>query len=415
MHHLIVGGGPAGYTAAFTLAKLSPEDHVTLVSGEPHPYYSRVLTSYYIGDLISRDYLFLQENLEIGCPNVRLEMGCRMQSIDVVNRQGKLDNGRLVTYDRLLIATGALPKQPVLDGGTLPGVFVLRSLEDAERIRDWAGPGETAVIVGGGLVGLKTAEGLKSKGLKVKVVVSSRRILSQILDQEGADMFQHHLEDNGYQFLLGRDVQSIEGNDRVERIILNSGEKLACSLVIYAKGVAPETGFLKGTGIKTNRGILVDDRLQTNVSGVFAAGDVAETYDRLWKAYRVNALWGNAMEQGKAAAFNMAGKELFYPGSISINSIKMADLGVISGGIVNPPDSSFSVEKVRNEKEKTFRKLVLDKDGTLVGMVAIGFTKGTGVLLSLLGRHLKPARRKAFLQGSFDYGFFYKSICRGEI
>ena len=414
MHHLIVGGGPAGYTAAFTLAKLCPEDDITLVSGEPYPYYSRVLTSYYIGDLIPRDNLFLRGNFESGCPNVRLELGRRIQSIDVAGRQGKLDDGRLLTYDKLLIATGALPKQPALNGGTLPGVFVLRSLKDAERIRDWAGPGKTAVIVGGGLVGLKTAEGLKSKGLKVKVVVSSRRILSQILDQEGADMLQHHLEDNGYQFLLGRDVQSVEGNGQVERVTLNNGESLSCNLVIYAKGVAPETGFLKDTGIKTNRGILVDNRLQTNVSGVFAAGDVAETYDRLWKAQRVNALWGNAVEQGKTAAFNMAGKEHSYLGSISVNSIKMAGLGVISGGIVNPSDPSFIVQKVRNEKERTFRKIVLDKDGTLVGMVAIGFTGGTGVLLSLLGKHIKPSWRKAFFQGSFDYGFLYKNICRGE-
>lgn len=413
MQHIIVGGGPAGYSALYTLAKLCPEDNIILISKEPYPYYSRVLTSYYLGNIVGKENLFMPVEQVDSLENTKCLRGFWVTRVDAEKHEVFLNDGRKLVFDRLLLATGALPKRPDIPGIDFPGVFVLRSLDDAESIKSWAEPGSRAIILGGGLVGLKAAEGLHRLGLHVTVVVSSGRILSQILDQDGADMMQGHLERYGYRFILRNDVEEILGTGKVEKVRLSSGETIKADLVIAAKGVTPEKDFLDATGVKINRGILVDEFLETNISGIFAAGDITEAYDRVWKAPRVNALWGNAVEQGEYAAWNMAGQKVPYPGSISMNSLKMEELGVISGGIVNP-SPGFEVYQCRYPQKKIYRKLVLGPDRALVGMVALGSWRGAGTMMSLLGKSLSEAQINNFLKGSFDFAAVYKEMYRGR-
>lgn len=356
--------------------------------------------------MISRDWLFLN-NFTLD-KKVNLQTGRCIVSLDTSDREALLADGDRLPFDWLLIATGASPKLPAVQGVDLAGIFVLRSLDDADAISAWVKPGQKALVLGGWLVGLKAAEALCQRGMKVRIAVSSGRILSQMLDDHGAELVLKQLESKRYEFLLNTEVQEFYGRRQVEGVTLNSGEKLPVDLVVVAKGVDPETSFLQGSGIKLNRGVIVDNFLQTNIPGIYAAGDVAETPDRLQGSFRVKALWGNAVEQGKAAARNMAGYNFAYRGSKSLNSLKIEEVGIISGGIVYPGGEGCVVHACRDEFNKLYRKLVVRHDGTLAGMAAIGFTRGAGTVINLLGRKINRQLTDLFLQGRLDFAAHFK-------
>ncbi|BCV20751.1 NAD(P)/FAD-dependent oxidoreductase [Moorella sp. Hama-1] len=337
MHYLIIGNSAAGVAAARAIRGADPGGEITIVGDEPYPYYARVLTSYYLGGLVSRERLWLAGEEWYREERIQLLTGRRATGVDAAGRRVILDDGRELFYNRLLVATGANPQRVDFPGAGLPGVFTLRTIDDAAAIRKYARPGGRAVVVGGGLVGIKAAEGLHARGLQVRLVVSSSRLLSQALDDPGAELIRRAMTAAGFTIHLREDVVALEGQERVTAAILRSGATLPADVVVVGKGVRPNVGFLEGAGVAVNRGIVIDEYLATSVPGIYAAGDVAEAFDRAWQKPRLNAIWGNAVEQGRLAGLNMAGHHTVYRGAIGQNSLVAGGLGVISGGIVNPP------------------------------------------------------------------------------
>nr|WP_277998922.1 FAD-dependent oxidoreductase [Moorella sulfitireducens] len=426
MRYLILGNGAAGVAAARAARSADPAGDITIVGDEPYPYYARVLTSYYLGGLVLRERLWLAGEEWYEWQRVRLIKGRRAVAVDTGSCRVGLDDGRELPYDRLLVATGASPQQIDVPGGKLAGVFTLRTIDDATAIGKFAPPGSQAVVIGGGLVGIKAAEGLHARGLHVRLVVSSGRLLSQALDDAGAELVRRAMAGAGFTIHLQEDVIALEGREKVTAAVLRSGVTVPADVVVVGKGVRPNVEFLQGSGVKMDRGILVDDYLATNVPGVYAAGDVAQAYDYAWQESRINAIWGNAVEQGRLAGLNMAGRRAPYRGGIGRNSLVVNGLGVISGGVVNPPGegqgspaghkegTGVNVSAVRSphgdyqvvtrldEKHLYYRKAVL-QGRRLAGMVAVGPPGGAGGFQSLIGREVKEKYIAGFLDGSFTW------------
>lgn len=402
MRYIIIGNGAAGVAAARSIRQVDRAGEITIVSDEPYPYYARVLTSYYLGGLVSLERLWLADEAWYREQHIRLISEHRVTGIDAGKKMVFLDAGTWLPYDRLLVATGASPQKINLSGEPPAGVFTLRTLDDAVSIRKFAQPGGRAVVIGGGLVGIKAAEGLRARGLKVHLVVSSVRLLSQSLDDSGAELVRRAMVADGFEIHLREDVVALEGQERVSGAVLRSGSTLPADVVVIGKGVQPNVDFLRGSGVKVNRGIIVDEYLATTNPDIYAAGDVAEAYDRAWQKPRLNAIWVTAVEQGRLAGLNMAGHHTPYRGGVGQNSLVVSGLGVISGGIVSPPGEGYQIITCLDERRSYYRKAVL-QDRRLLGAVAVGPPWGAGSFLSLIGREVKEKYVKSFLDGSFTW------------
>lgn len=409
MRYVIIGNSAAGISAARAIRAADPYGGISIIGEEPYPYYGRVLTSYYLGGRLSWPALFLADEGWYRDQRMDAYLGVKAWGLDVEKREVLLEDGRWLPYDRLLVATGARPQMIDVPGKDLPGVFPLRTLDHARAIRSFLTRGDPAVVVGGGLVGIKAAEGLLGIGAQVTMVVSSPQVLSQILDAEGAQMAQAALEQEGLQVMLGEEIAAIEGAQEVERVILRSGKSLAAKVVVVGKGVQPNCDILLTTGAVGSRGVLVNQFLETALPGIYAAGDVAEVWDRAWRAPRINALWGNAVEQGRIAGANMTGRSQPYWGSLAMNSLVLGGLGIITGGIVKVPrpDSSRSEKPyqvlVRKDSRRQFYRKVVLRGEQLVGVAAVGpqgeSPSGAGTLLKYIGKEVALGLLEGFLAG----------------
>lgn len=424
MRAVIVGNSAAGLAAAGALRAASPDAEITMVCADGGPAYSRVLTSYYLAGRVPREELFLVDDRFYREQGIRTLFGRRAVGLAPGENVLLLEDGAQLEFDRLLVATGAAPQRLSAPGAEGEGVFTLRTLEDAEAIRQAARRAERAVIAGGGMVAFKTAEALHELGLVVTLVVSSPQLLSQMLDPVTAGLVLRRLEARGVTVRLGEDVTEIVRQGGRLMVKTSGGRELPCTLVVAGKGVRPNSGWLATSGVAVNRGVVVDSFLRTSRPGVWAAGDVAETWDLVREERRVNALWGNAVEQGRIAGLNLAapdGQAAAYPGSLTENSLHWGDLSVISFGQVNPPagDSRYRIHE-RREGDRFYRRLVF-REGRLVGAVFFGDVRGAGILRALIRASASPGRSQESWEGlaaellapGLSYGRLYRHLSPG--
>jgi NAD(P)H-nitrite reductase large subunit len=273
---------------------------------------------------------------------------------------------------------------------------------------------KSAVVVGGGLIGLQAAFALQAFGLKVTVVEILDRILGRILDAEGADIVRRIVEERGIRILTGCSVAEIFGTkgEGVKGVILEEGGEISCSLVIKATGVVPNIELVRGTKVEVNRGILVNDHLETSVPSIYAAGDVAETFD-IARGYRfINANWPNAHEQGRIAGLNMAGKRTTYPGSIGMNSIVVYGVPIISMGLVEDRQGT----RIRSNPEAHIYQKLVFKGDRLVGAILIGDISNTGLINDLI-RNRTPVGiiKDAILEDKAQLFHFRRALRREEV
>lgn len=397
MKYVIIGNGAAGMSALKVIRSRDPHGEITVVSDEPHPFYSRVLTSHLIGGKVSLGDLFIDGEDVCQRYGARQLLCTKAEAVDVVRKTVLLSDGSELEYDRLLLATGASAQELDVPGSMLLGIFTLRTLNDAVNIKSWSEGLKSAVVVGGGLVGLKATEALRQRGLSVCMVVSSYQVLSQVLDETGAQIVLDHLRENGVEVLLGEDVAEFFGEGRVHSMRLKSGKVLDCKLVVVAKGVIPNTALARAAGIPCNRGIIVDEWMATGVQDVFAAGDVAEAWDVSAGAPRVNALWYNAIQQGKIAGHNMVGERVSYRESMPMNAISVDGLTVFTMGLTRTKDLKAKglEERIRLDRSKPFYQKLVFRDGRLVGAVVIGESKKVGALRCAIAQGKKGQRFSA--------------------
>lgn len=385
MRYIIIGGSAAGISAVEAIRSIDQTSPIELFSSEGTPFYSRVLLSYYIAGVITKEELHFRP-LEFFADNkVKAHLGQRVDKVLPESKSIRMEDGREYPFDRLLIASGSSPKIMEILGKDKKGVVVMRNIDHAQEIVNRVEEMKTACVLGGGLIGLRTGYALSVRGVKVKIIVKSSHVLSQMLDQESAEMIQGTMRQHGIDIRTGRDAVEIIGRESVEGIILDDGERINCQLVVIGKGVQPNVDFLSSTQIKVNEGIVADEAMMTSVPDIYVAGDVAETYDLTTGRTSVNAIWPCAFEQGRVAGLNMAGKKAKYEGSFRMNSLDFYGLPVISMGITRIDGNGF--QQFQKKTENTYRKLVLS-DGRIVGAILVGQVQKAGILATLLKKRV---------------------------
>ncbi len=313
--YVIIGNSAAGIAASQEARRLDPTGRITIISDEAALGYSRVMLPLYIaGKVNQKEMVIASRDFYTGL-KIKLLRGDPVVSIDPKGQRVFTRMGMNLPYDRLLIATGSSPRTLDVPGNNLPGVHYLRQISDAEKIRkDLASSRGPVLLVGGGLVSVKSLEALIHKKRKVHMVISSNRILSQMLDETASHLFLDALREKGVSVHPSADVRAFEGKERIEGARLSDGTFLPCSLAIIGKGVRPNVGFLEGTGIQVNEGAVVDPHMATSLPFIYAAGDVAETLDLLKKKHQGQAIWPLAVEGGRIAGSNMASVPRVLPG-----------------------------------------------------------------------------------------------------
>jgi NAD(P)H-nitrite reductase large subunit len=382
--YLIIGNSAGGIGAAEAIREVDKAGAITIISSEPYPAYSRPLISEYLASkrplekMLFRSTGFYEEN------HVQAVLGQKVGQLDISQHAVRLENGRTIAWERLLLAIGGLPIVPRIEGIDRNGVFTFSTLDDAKAIDRYLGWRiGRAVVIGGGLIGISVTEALVKRGVKVTIVEMKERILNTILDEETSALVAERLKQAGVRVITGSTVANIGSylGDTVTGVTTDGGIPIPCELVVVAIGVRPSTELVAGSGIKINRGIVVDRYMATSAAGVYACGDVVEAYDFVCGENRLTPVWPNAYMGGRVAGFNMAGVPTEYPGGTAMNSLKYFGLAIVSAGMVNPPDDSYEV--VSKKHDRTCKKVIL-KDGLVAGMVFVDNIEKSGIVFSLM-------------------------------
>jgi 3-phenylpropionate/trans-cinnamate dioxygenase ferredoxin reductase subunit len=311
--YVVVGASLAGATAAVTLRQEGADGTITLIGAEKEaPYERPPLSKAYLRGETPFEAALVRPPAFYAEQGIETIFGCRAVRIDASGRFVELDDGRRVPFDRLLITTGGRNRRFSVAGADLDGIYNLRTVQDADRIRAETIAGRRVVVVGMGFIGSEVAASLRQKDLDVVAIEPSKtplaRVLGEDVGQRLADLHQGH----GVRTVFEDTVVAFEGTSRVERVLTKGGRRLECDFVVAGIGIEPVVDLLDGSGVQVDNGVVVDEYCQTNVSGVYAAGDVANHYHPLFKRRIRVEHWQNAIKQGAAAARNMLGRHLAY-------------------------------------------------------------------------------------------------------
>lgn len=336
-HHVIIGSGIAGLCAAEALREQDPACVIKLVSEEPHPFYSRPGLAYFLRNDFPEKQLTIRTPEDLARIQLKRVHG-RVERLHCDKHEIVLKGGQPVRYDRLLLATGALAVPPPFPGAELEGIVTLDGLDDCRRIIAQVRRGKPAVVVGGGITALELAEGLNARGMTVHYFLRSPRYWGDILDETESRIVMDRMRHEGIVLHLETQVKQAIGSDgRLTGVETQNGEHVPCSVLAVAIGVRPRADLAKQAGLAMQKGILVNEYLQTSAADVFAAGDVAEVYDPASKKNTLDVLWPTALAQGRIAGANMAGAMRPYVKGIPYNvtmltGLKVSIIGAVGGG-----------------------------------------------------------------------------------
>ena len=375
MSYVIVGNGVASVGAIEGIRKVDKKTPILVISEEATPTYGRPLISYFLAGKIGLDRISLRPDSFYAQNNVDVLLDTRVASLNLEDNVVVTTAGEQVPFTKLLLATGGDPFMPPISGIEGDGVYNFTTLNHAHQLLALTKKIHRAVVIGGGLIGLKAAEGLRDNGLSTTIVELGSRVLSAAFDDVAGSLVADKLQSKGISICCGTTVEAIvrDAQGKITGVQLANGQELACDAVVVAIGVVPNLGLAKDAGISVNRGIKVDENLRTSAADVFAAGDVAEALDMIAGEERVTPIWPNAYSQGFYAGQNMATDEaVAYPGGLAMNAIAFYGLPTASLGHVNPrEDEGCEVFAELDSQNGTYRKLVF-RDDTLIGYVLVG-------------------------------------------
>jgi NAD(P)H-nitrite reductase large subunit len=382
MRHVILGNGPAGVVAAETIRKHAPGDEIVVVGAEPGRPYGRMAIPYLLaGKIDEAGTLLRKDPHHFDRLRVTLRHG-RATAVDPAGRTVRLEDGAVLPFDRLLVATGSVPIRPPIPGIDLPGVETCWTLEDARRIAARASPGARVVQMGAGFIGCIIMEGLAARGTRLAVVEMGDRMVPRMMDPGAGGMIKRWVEKKGVDVHVSARVDRIAPKDGALEVTLSTGAVLPADLVVSATGVRPNVAFLDGSGVAVGRGVRADAHCRTSAQTIFAAGDCAETFDALTGGYVVSAIQPNATEQAACAALNMVGQSTRLKAVPLINVLDTLGLISVSFGRWEGVPGG---QRAELSDQARFRYLHLEFEGdVLVGANAIGLTDHVGVLRGLV-------------------------------
>lgn len=386
--YLMIGGSVAAIAAVEGIRSIDEEGSICIVSHEPYHAYSRPMISNYLMDEIDLEKMYYRPLSFYEKEGVECLLGREVVKVDPENRAVELENGEKLSYEKLLIASGGRPIVPRIKGVEREGVYNFLTLDNAKEIKSSLSEVDRIVIIGGGLSGMKAAEALCCAGKRVTVVEMLPRVLAPVYDETGCRMITDLFREKGVEILTSSQAEEIygrSGNDRkVGGVLLKGGKEVPADMVILTVGVLPQVDFLAGSGIEVNRGVVVDERMRTNIKDVYAAGDVAECFDILLKERRLIPIWPKAYYEGRVAGINMAGGNAQFRGTFPMNSADFFGLPTMSAGIVNPEGEGWESLVDHNDGERYYKRIIL-KDDKVKGMIMIGdAVDRAGIILGLI-------------------------------
>lgn len=407
MEFVILGNGAAGISAAEKLRQLDDTCEITVVSIEDVPVYTKFMLPDYIGGKIAKNKLILRDLAYYDKNRIKLLLSEKVENIDSNQKTVRLASGKFLEYDKLLVAVGGSPVVPNIEGLKETGYFTLNSISDADRIIENAAEGQKAVVIGAGLTGIETAFALKRLGMDVTLVEKGARILTQQLDAASAEMLVEMIRNEGIELLLQRDIKRVVKSDE-SRIEMADGEEISFNMLIVSIGTKPNIDVVKGLGINTNRGILVNSYMETSVKDIYAAGDVAELQNN--NVGTVSSyIWPNALSQGKCAASNMAGQVQEFSSDAGFsNAVRLRDIPFLSMGMINPVEKEYESLVFCDREAHLYRKVVL-KDNKIKGLILLGDTSSGNILSDFVKKEKDVSSIKDILIEK-DFVEKYKNI-----
>lgn len=375
--YVIIGNGVAGASAVEQIRARDKEGRITVFTREHHPFYYRPRLPEYMAGEIRLDQFTMHPLSKYRQLNADLRLGEAVTSIDVVKREVYGEKSGAMPYDELLFAAGSSCFVPPVAGAGKSGVFTLRTTEDAEAIATAAKKTKTAILVGGGLLGLETGRALIKLGLTVEVVEFADRLLPRQMDDRGAAMLQKTLVDMGFFFHLNAQAKEITGESSVCGLDLADGKHIDGGLLIFSAGVRPNLELAKAAGLETGKAVKVDEYMRTNIPGIWAAGDVAEFEGQ------PGGIWPIAMAQGKTAGASMAGELTPYVPQAPGASLKVAGVSLTSVGNI---DAENKLTAKCFVTDRVYRKIVLEGD-IIRGLIFLGCDKGIKECTAAMNRN----------------------------
>jgi len=374
MKYVIIGNSAAGIGAVEGIRQIDKHGAITIITNERHHTYSRPLISYLLLGKVTEETIKYRCDSFYSDNNCTLLSGVAVTGIDVKAKQVSLSDNNHVPYDKLLVATGSSAFVPPFEGlDTVKGRFTFMGLDDAQDLEKALDQSKHVLIIGAGLIGLKCAEGIADKVAHITVIDIAPRILPSILDDEGAKVVQEHIESKGIEFRLSSAVKKFEGNTA----IFDKGKKINFDLLVLAVGVRPNTELLKEIAA-IDRGIVINNKSETSVPDVYAAGDCTQTLDISSGQNKIMALLPNAYTQGECAGINMAGGEKTFDKAIPMNAIGFFGLHVITAG-----NYAGDVYKAQIANNNGYKRLFYGGN-KLNGYILIGNVEKAGIYTSLI-------------------------------
>ncbi|MEA4816750.1 MAG: FAD-dependent oxidoreductase [Lachnospiraceae bacterium] len=389
MKYVIIGNSAAAAGAVEGIREIDKDGEIVIISNEEHHVYSRPLISYLLQGKTDEQKMKYRSDDFYEVNSCKLMLGKTATKIDASKKEILLDDGKSVSYDKLLVATGSSPFVPPMNGlENVSKKFCFMTLDSAKALEKELGETKKVLIIGGGLIGLKCAEGIAMRVGKITIVDLSTRILSSILDETGAKLVQSHLEKQGMDFILGTSVEHFDGNTAY----LTNGDKIDFDILVTAIGVKPNIGLVKDAGGKVGRGIEINNKMETSLEGIYSAGDCVESFDISSGANKILAIMPNAYKGGKTAGTNMADGNAEFDNAMPMNAIGFFGLHVITAG-------SYEGKTFESKCGEDYKKLFYD-ESNLKGFILVGNVDKAGIYTYLI--------RERVPLSSLDFGLICK-------
>ena len=402
--YVLIGNSAAALAAIDGIRKHDPAGAITVVNREEGPAYSRVALPYYVAGEMTLQDLLIRERPDYAANGVTLTENENVVAVDTAGKQVTLESGKQLAYDKLLIATGSETIVPPIQGLDDVPHHYLWTLDDAVGMKQAAEQAATAVVIGGGFIGMLAAEALRKLKIKLTIVEVAPILLPQLLDDAAGALFLRAVRDEGVTVKTDAMVAGLAPAGSGIRVSLKDGDAFDVDMAVVATGVKPSLHCLQNAAIDVNKGVLVNEYLQSSHADVYAAGDVAETPDFLSDERSIYAIWPTAVEQGHVAGANMAGAGQAYPGSLGMNVVELFNVTLAQlGRFREAPDDEAKL--LSPGDNGLYRKIVVGPDGRLAGAVYLGDENGVaemGVIHSAIRRRepwqgFQPGRQPKFV------------------
>jgi NAD(P)H-nitrite reductase large subunit len=424
--YLVIGNSTAAVAAIEGLRQIDSRYPILLAAKEKSRVYSRPLISHLLAGDIEENSMFLRPPDFYATNNVEARLGVEIEIVNPDKRSARTRAGEELAFEKLLIAVGGRPIVPPIEGFDAFGVFTFTGWDDARAVDEFIKRKESrstplrAVVIGAGMIGIKALEALRARGVETAVVEREDRLLPQALGKNASAFVERTLREAGAEIRCGARVQRIRKNERncAAGVTIEDGRDIPCDLVIMAVGVAPDISLVRNTAIKTERGIIVDQRCMTSVEGIYAAGDVSQPTDSLDGTSRPIPIFVNAFRQGRTAGINMGGGSAEVKNIFSMNSMEIFGMPLITAGLAAASGPDFTVLEKNEPTSGVYKRIVLKND-RIVGTTFIGDVDNAGIFNGLMKEKvdISTIRESLLIQ---DFGLlslpadYRKHVVRGE-